>query len=278
MRESGRVVVTLIALLGAPATVLSWGSDGHRAIGEIASCHLSPRAEVAVSQLLEPGPFGTLSTAGYWADAHARRYDAYDRYLTEHFINVDPRMDSIDLARDCPQTCVLKAIERLKLEVVDGGLPGWRRAEAFRFLVHFVEDLHQPLHVIHPDGRGGNRTVVHLADEETNLHSVWDSRLIGLRLADFESTSSPRIEAWKEWAYDLGSSIGPEERATWTQNMDPVSWATEVIEPARRLTFDVRSGQTLDQAYYEESLPVVELQIKKAAVRLAELLNDLFEE
>ena len=272
---ANRSCLLLAVLATVPSAVLAWGSDGHWAIGEIASHYLSPAAERQVSLLLEPGPYGTLAKAGYWADAHARLYRVYDEYLRRHYVNVDPSADSVDMARDCPEDCILTAIADLSTRLVDRSRPQWQRAQDFRFLIHFVADLHQPLHVVHPDGRGGNRTEVTLLGEETNLHSVWDSGLIERRLG---AHSSWDVAPWKQWAWELRSSIEPRERLQWEAITDPLDWAAEGIAPARRLTFDVESGAALGEGYYEEAIPLVERRIQMAAIRLATLLDNLLGE
>jgi hypothetical protein len=106
-------VLVAMASLGAPDGAAAWGSAGHWAIGEIASHYLTPRTRLAVDRLLEPGPYGTLAAAGYWADAHARLYRAYDEYVRRHSVDVAPGADRIVLERDCPEDCVLTAIESL---------------------------------------------------------------------------------------------------------------------------------------------------------------------
>ena len=265
----------LAVLLAVPSAALAWGSEGHWTIGEIASHYLSPAAEQEVSLLLEPGPYGSLAKAGYWADAHARRYSAYDDYLRRHYVNVDPSADDVDLARDCPEDCILTAIDTLSAGLLDRSRPQWQRAQDFRFLIHFVEDLHQPLHVVHPDGQGGNRTEVTLFGEETNLHSVWDSGLIERRLGARDPGGAP---PWKEWAKELRSSIVPREQRLWASQTDPLDWAAEGIAPARQMTFDVASGAALGENYYQEAIPIIERRIQMAAIRLATLLNNLLGE
>lgn len=272
-------LATVLAPAAEPA--VAWGEAGHWTIGEIAAHFLSPAAELEVERLLEPGPYDTLATAGYWADAHARLYRSYDDYLDRHFIDVDPAADTIDLARDCPGDCVLRAIDDLSRRLGDRGRPRWRRAQDFRFLVHFVEDVHQPLHVTHPDDRGGNLTSVVLLGEEMNLHSAWDYGFIELRLAALDDARGPMgsdVPAWREWAYELRLAIDREQREAWAAETDPVRWAEEGIEPARRLTFDVEDGAELGREDYDAALPVIERRVQMAAVRLATLLNRLFDE
>lgn len=279
-RSSWAWIPLLICLAAVPTSASAWGSAGHWAIGEIAWHLLGPEAEREVSLLLEPGPYDTLATAGYWADAHARLYRVYDDFLDQHYIDVDPAADTIDLARDCPEECVIRAIGSLAERLRDRSRYRWQRAQDFRFLVHFIEDVHQPLHVTHPDGRGGNRIDVTLFGEEMNLHAVWDWGLIEHRLAEIGEAegASREIPAWRRWAYELRLAIDNDQRRLWAAATDPMIWATEGIRPAHELTFDVRPGQELGREYYETAMPVIERRIQMAAVRLAAFLDELFRE
>jgi hypothetical protein len=185
------------------------------------------------------------------------------------------------MARDCPEggDCIVAEISRLMELLADYSLPRWERAEHFRFLVHFIEDIHQPLHVVHPDGEGGNRTRVTLfGGRETNLHSVWDSRLIRHRIDRYSGVTKTHREkeAWSRWAYELRLDISQEDREAWTASLDPLDWAREALAPSRELAFDVATGDALGDEYYEAAIPVIDLQLRKAGVRLAAVLNEIF--
>ncbi len=276
MRRSLAIGFVLMLFSGVPA-LQAWGPDGHRIVGEIAWHLLTPEAEREVESLLESGPYNSLAAVGNWADSHARLYRSYDWALTLHYVDVDPEAGNIDLARDCPEgDCIIAEIRRLTVLVADRSLPKWERAEHFRFLVHFIEDIHQPLHVVHPDDQGGNRIKVTLFGRETNLHSVWDSGLIYRRLEPYRSRFWRRSEPWKQWAYELRGDISQAEVEAWGASSDPLDWAREALAPSRELAFEIRSGDTLGDAYYQAALPTIELQLRKAAVRLAATLNSVF--
>lgn len=277
---SNRIPAVAVLLIGAmflsAPDATAWGPDGHRIIGEIASHYLTPRTEREIERLLEPGRFDDLAEVGNWADAYARLYDAYDWATTLHYVNVDPAATSFEAERDCPGgDCVVGAVERFARRLAEPGVPLWERREAFRFLVHFVEDVHQPLHVVHPDGRGGGRTEVTFRGEEMDLHELWDSGLLERRLEELETTRG--VAPWRRLAYELRFGIETAERLAWAADTDPASWADEGIAPARALTFDVLSGQEIDQAYYEAAIPVIERRLQMAAVRLATTLNRLLD-
>jgi hypothetical protein len=271
----------VLVLLGSASSLTAWGRDGHRIVGEIAWHELDPVAEAEVQALLEPGLYDNLAELGNWADAHARSYREFDWAVTRHYIPTDPEAGDVVMARDCPEggDCIVAEIERLRELLTDQSIPVSKRAESLRFLVHFIQDIHQPLHVVHPDGEGGNRTRVTLfGGRETNLHSVWDSGLIRYRIAPYRGTTrNHRVkEAWKWWAWELRLAVTPEDRKDWTASLDPLVWAHEALKPSRELAFDITSGTALGEEYYNAAIPVVDLQLRKAGVRLAAVLNEIF--
>ena len=263
--------MVVLALLSVPEAASAWGRDGHRIVGEIASHYLTQDAEAAVEKLLSGARWGELAEAGNWADAHARLYRSFDEAIRLHYVNVDPEAGNVVIERDCPDGgCVLGAIESLRERLRDASRPRWERTEDLLFLIHFIQDAHQPLHVVHPDMRGGSRIQVLFLGEEMNLHRLWDSGIIGHRLGPGGD--------WEDLAYTLRMEIDLDERDAWAASLDPATWATEILVPARELTFEVASGHELDRDYYEQALPVVEAQLQKAGVRLAMVLNEIFAE
>lgn len=275
-----RICLTALAGLLLSSSAFAWGRDGHRIVGEIAWHYLAPDAELEVKRLLKAGRFDCLGEAGNWADANARLFETYDDRTHHHYIDVAPEADAVDMARDCPEEgCIILAIRDLQEALRDRSKPKWKRVESFYFLVHFIEDIHQPLHVIHPDMTGGNETPVRFFGSPAKLHRVWDSHMIDRRLQGFKGKARARpweAGPWKQWAYELRFQIEPAEAATWRQDLDPEAWANEAIAPSRELTFEVESGQELGEEYYAAAMPFVEQQLQKAAIRLAAVLNELF--
>src|SRR5262249_28392157 len=128
--------------------------------------------------------------------------------------------------------------------------------------VHFMGDLHQPMHCIDDNDRGGNGVKVEFFGRYTSLHSVWDSGIIEhARLSD------------AEYADELIAELSPQTIAE-MQRGNEIDWANEshrlAIE-AYRFTEDKRLGAS----YYNSSSEVVKKQLTRAGVRLAKVLNDL---
>jgi hypothetical protein len=144
------------------------------------------------------------------------------------------------------------------------------RRVALRFLVHFVEDLHMPMHVGDNNDKGGNQTQVRFFDRGTNMHSLWDSGMIEY-VCDTEEF----------WLKDLAALDSPEARAMAMKGTIE-DWATEsllasrqayqVPETGKRL----KSGQKLSGAYFDANLPVLRRRLYQASVRVAIVLNEAF--
>lgn len=175
---------------------------------------MAPRAiEELLSEEREP----TLAGVANWADEVKNRQTA-----SLHFINF-PRTDChYTPERDCPTgRCIVAAIEKYKEKLLAPSLPKEERAEALKYLVHFVGDIHQPLHAGYQDDKGGNTYQVQFHGKGSNLHKVWDSQLIEVgveNVATKLSTSSFKAGslspvAWAEESCRIVATIDVSIRA-----------------------------------------------------------------
>jgi len=152
-RTAHRVVLVVAALALIPSDGLAWGRDGHQVIANLAQSRLSPQARKGVAALLHGATLASVST---YADNYRNNHPETARW---HFVNIPLTADHYDPARDCalsPQgDCIIAAIDRFSAILADASRPDDERAEALKFLVHFVADLHQPLHATTNNDRGG---------------------------------------------------------------------------------------------------------------------------
>lgn len=246
-------------------TAWAWGRMGHRAAGRLAEARLSPTARDAVRDLLEPGE--SLADASTWADEHRRDFPESGPW---HYVNVpitEPRYD----ARFCPATgCVVSRIAEYRRVLADRGAPRADRQKALRFLVHFVQDLHQPLHVGDRGDRGGNDLQVQFFGRGSNLHRVWDTGLLD-RGHESEAALFRHLEA----------ATTPELAERWARGTVE-EWATESLASARRAyrlpgtNSELEPGTKLGREYEEIHLPVARQRLNQSAIRLAAMLNDIF--
>jgi len=252
---------------------LGWGEAGHRLVGEVAMQLLAPDSQRQVKDMLRSDGSPSLGDAGRWADQIRR-----NRRDTEplHYINI-PLCGRSAHGNYCPEgRCVTGAIAKYQAILADPNADGLARREGFKFLVHFVADLHQPLHTIDNGDQGGNRVRVHYTGLHTHrkddLHGLWDNLLLqDLQRAD------------RQLSKRLLGEITAADYQVWSQG-SPEDWANQshglaVTHVYGRLPGGVacngapKSVLELDVDYGREAFPVIEMQIKRAAVRLASLLT-----
>jgi len=258
-RVARRIALVLVALALVPSQSFGWGRDGHQVIANLAQSRLSPQARKGVAALLHGATLASVST---YADNYRNNHPETGRW---HYVNIPLTAGHYDPARDCAPSpegdCIIAAIERFSTILADASRPADERAEALRFLVHFVADLHQPLHATTKDDRGGNDTQVTFFGQPTNLHAVWGSGLM-------EHTGLT-VTAWT----DLLKRSGISEEGHGT----PVQWAEESVRVAAKHAYRLPTNRELGQAYFDANLPILRQQLFRAGVRLAAFLNAVFQ-
>jgi len=260
------IALAAIALLMTPTPARAWGRMGHRAAGKLAEARLSPAAAAAVRELLDPGE--TLAEASTWADEVRRQIPESGPW---HYVNVPITEDRYN-ARFCPeQGCVVEKIGDFRRVLADPKAPRVERQKALRFVAHFVQDLHQPVHVGHRDDRGGNSLQVQFFGKGSNLHRVWDTGLIERAYADEEKLVADLVSLEAASRGDAMWAGGAVE-----------DWATESLRAARGayqatgLDRELKRGEKLGDAYQDANLPVARKRLAQSGARLASLLNETF--
>jgi len=234
---------------------------------------------------------GVLSAIANWAD-QVKNQKAYKWSQPLHFINTPDWLCEYDRTRDCVDSgtknfCVDGAIQNYTGRVVNTNLPFAQQAEALKFLVHFVGDIHQPLHVGFTTDKGGNTFTGTFEGESVNLHEIWDVNIIVKRMDDdFGSNQT----AYTEYLWQQIQGPWQNQAAQWADCQTPIpsnacsiEWAEESIGAACDYAYVEADGKThiatgfnLGDDYYNRNLPVVEVQLAKAGVRMAHVLNTLF--
>lgn len=188
-----RLALTLSLVCVLPARAAAWGSAGHRIVARVAAANLTPAAESAVRGLLGKDDLAAVST--YADEVRAFRPET----TAWHFVEMPRDAKAYVPSRDCVYTsrgdCAVAAIQRLE-KILRGGAvstgkaagAGDGRAEALKYLVHLVADLHQPLHCGYKDDAGGNRIRVSFGATDTNLHALWDTHLVAFA----QQSAAPR--------------------------------------------------------------------------------------
>jgi S1/P1 Nuclease len=251
-----RPTAALLALcLSAAPAAHAWGPTGHRAVGRVAERHLSPAAARAVKDLLAPEQLAYVTT---WAD-EVRSEAEWTKADPWHYMTV-PDGQPVEAAVKNPGGDVLEAIARFEKVLGDRTAPRAERAQAIKWLAHLIGDLHQPLHVGRGDDHGGNETVVLWFGEPSNLHSVWDGRMIENSQLSFTELA------------DLVDHPSADETRAW-QAAGPAEWARESLE-LRAAAYAI-GDRRLSWKYVHDQWPVVQRRILQAGLRLAATLDRL---
>lgn len=275
-------LVALVLLVNA-APALAWSDYGHRTVSAIALANVKPETRAAIAGLLAHQglletptcPAGTIEDASVWADCVKAR-SLRDRFSYQdawHFQNIEV-CKPFDLKAPCRGgNCISAQIERQVRLLKDKTVPERERVQALVLLVHFVGDLHQPLHDIDHDGDGGGngrKTDYGIVQyERMNLHTVWDRYL-----AERSITTPPR----------LVHAYPATERAELASGSIE-DWSRDGWEVARNQTYPAAFGPdyckmpkdkrgAISNASIEALIPVVREQVVKGGLRLARLLDE----
>jgi hypothetical protein len=268
--ERSRRAILLALLIPVAAIRLgAWGPVGHHIVALLAESRLTPAARGQVEALLGKDGFVPAAT---WADdirkGHPETYNW-------HFVDIPIDKTSYQASRDCPATekgdCVVAELVRARSLLRDPLTANDVRAEALKFVIHFVSDLHQPLHAIDNADRGGNDTRVLMADGRlSNLHAIWDSFLIQSRGLDEASYAAMLRRDLDQHPLEAG----PIDFVKWAEEAHHV--AVDVVYAFPEFTPGVPPKEPirLGDAYFRRAAPVVDHQLQRAAVRLAAVIND----
>ncbi len=267
------VVMALSITCLVPARATAWGTRGHQIIARVAMDRLSSNARREVAGLLQPGE--TLESVSDWADEiKAGRRDT----TSWHFVAISVNVSDYNAERDCRRgTCIIQAIENQKSTLQNQKATPEERAEALKFLVHLIGDLHQPFHVTTNDKNpdfGASRVKVKSPYGATNLHSVWDDDMVeyGLRRSGFQLA---------QYAGELGDKSRKSQSGYVAQG-SVIDWALEshrLANQAYKLDSEFMwnfKTWELNEDYFRQNRSAAENQLFLAGVRLAKTLNDIF--
>ncbi len=311
-----RFLSAIAIFLSSVAPAFGWGCEGHQIVALIARAHLTPATSAAVDELLKSNPIDPsvkvfcqnppsdlMAIASTWAD------DTKDpeKTGTWHYVDIPLTANGpASMGVWCPPIgepvggkdrsgCVTDAIAYEWAILRDASRPASERAKALRYVIHFVGDIHQPLHDSDNDDRGGNCTALTFFGQEkpVNLHALWDYRIIQrdlengkLSQAALASELDKRFSShWKDWG---GAKADPDAWA-WEGNAIAKSVVYGDLKPA--IPFEKPNPQvdcnaerdkvaalhiSVGDTYVNEALPVIDEQLAKAGYRLAGMLNATF--
>lgn len=261
LRVHGCVIAMAIAftaLLACAPAAWAWGPLGHRIVARLAEAHLTPQARAEARTLLALRGARHLSEVAVWADDLRDTDPAlFRRTRRLHFVNFHSRDCIYEPPRDCRDgECAVAAIDKYSAILANRANSPAARAEALAFVVHFVGDVHQPLHASFRHDAGGNDFQVRWHGRGSNLHRIWDSTML-----DTAHLSAAR------YARKLEAERTPVVIAG-----TPAEWAEESCRIDRDEGV-YPDAHTISQAYVDRELPIAEQRLRQAGARLAALLN-----
>lgn len=270
-----RLLFGLILSICTPSLALAWGGLGHRTVAEIAAHYLSEKADAQVRDLLGGGSTAAkaMVDVAIWADEN----ETPESYPW-HTVDIPPDGIRYDRARDCKNDdCIVERTKEFSRIVGDQQVEKSLRVNALKYLIHFVGDIHMPLHAYaplnHPTG-----TWVRIGDRTQKLHLWWDNELVE------ELGSDPA-----ELAKMLAAEITADQQKSWIGGASD-DWANESHNMAREFVSRhnmisvVRGGENFEQtpivlptSVIDETKRIIGHRLKMSGVRLAWLLNQAFE-
>ena len=254
----GVLATLLVTMMLCAAPAFAWGPLGHRIVARLAEAQLTPQARKEALKLLALRGARHLSDVSVWADDLRDSDPALFKQTKRlHFVNFHSRDCIYDRPRDCRHgECVVAAIKKYSAILANRRNSPAERAEALAFVVHFVADVHQPLHAGYRHDAGGNDYQVRWHGRGTNLHKVWDSLMLdSTHLSAAQYARKLRIESTP-----VATGGTPAEWAEESCRID----RDDGVYPSSRIIGD---------AYVQRGLPIAERRLRQAGARLAALLN-----
>lgn len=240
----------------------AWGLLGHRIIGEIAESYLNAKAKAAILKIL-----GTesIAMASNWADFI--KSDSTFNYVSAwHYIDLKTGLTPATIQEYLKKDTTADAYTKLAFltsELKKKSLSQDKKLFYLRLLIHIAEDVHQPFHV-REEAEGGNRINVLWFGERSNMHSVWDSKLIAYQTLSYT-----------EYATAINHTTSAQ-RLSW-QKQPLRQWIIDSYLLSEPLYSEItQNDQKLSFRYNFDHIQTLNDQMLKGGVHLAGLLNEIF--
>ena len=257
-------LIILCLLFTIPFAGKAWGVLGHRIVGEIADSYLTRHAKKEIAKILDNESVAMTSN---WAD-FIKSDPTYKYLYNWHFADIPAGMTQQQVLGYFATDTIVDAYTKIKfltgeLKNNRGNLSPELKLLYLRMLIHIVGDIHQPFHVGRPEDKGGNSIKLKWFDDPSNLHQVWDEKLI-----NFQQLS------YTEYTKAINFTT-KEQRKEWQQQ--PVAeWFADTYFLTEKIYADTKADQRLDYLYNFKYIGSLNQQLLKGGVHLAGLLNDIF--
>lgn len=249
-------LLPLTSLLG-----FGWGQKGHDTVTSIATRHLTPATAKAVDSLLDGK---SIVYYANWLDnaSHTPEY-AYSRTWHYRNIDADKTYDNAPLLKEGD---IVRAIENCTDTLRSEKTSKEQKALSLKMVIHLLGDIHQPMHMGHASDRGGNKWYVKYFKSATNIHTVWDSRLV----------ESAHKWSYSEWTDQIDRAT-PAEAEEIVKGGTPAEWGRETYGICKKVYDTTPVDTNIEYDYIADWTPVIERQFLRGGLRLADLLNSIFD-
>lgn len=282
-------ISVIIVVLCAPSLSLGWGAGGHMMVADIAFKRLNPRAKAQVTQLLavpiNPASITRKSkdfvNAAHWAD-DLRPFAEFDSFKALHFIDGPFSVDGTSLPA-VPTPNIVTALEE-NVNILKTSSDQNARAQALRLIIHFVGDIHQPLHcatrvssALSEGDRGGNLVSIKVGTKKTNLHSYWDGGIGSFPKTGPNFAPPPLSQIAPAAVICKNGNPATDPKLQLDQPTDFQAWADESLALAKDVAYKgMANGAKPSAAYNAKALKVARQRVAWAGYRLAALLNSIW--
>lgn len=253
-------LLVLVLFIGFQSVSASndWGKKGHRTTGEIAQKYLSKKAERKINALLNGHTLAFV--ANYGDDIKSDK--AYRSYGPWHYVNF-PFDSTYEASPKSEKGDIISGIATCIEVLKDESASKDDKIFHLKMLVHFVGDLHQPMHIGLAEDKGGNDFQVRWFNDGTNLHTVWDTKMIedyGMSYTELADNADP-LSSYQLAEVEKGTVI---------------DWMNESRTLCKEIYATTEIGDKLGYRYMYDYTSTFRSQLQKGGIRLAVLLNDIF--
>ncbi|NCT09721.1 MAG: S1/P1 nuclease [Flavobacteriia bacterium] len=235
-----------------------WGQNGHRATGKIAENYLTKKAKRNIDKLLKGKSLALVST---YAD-EIKSDRKYNSYSVWHYVNMGLE-ESYEVSEKNPEGDLVVGIDTCIKVLRNDKSTEEDKVFHLKMLIHLIGDLHQPMHIGRKEDKGGNDIQVQWFGQGTNLHSVWDTKM---------------IEDYNMGYLELAANADhlSKIQVTSLQKGTVIDWVNEVHVATNEVYKSVKVGEKLSYRYSYLYLETVRTQLQKGGIRLAKVLNEIF--
>jgi hypothetical protein len=235
-----------------------WGKTGHRAVAEIANDYLSEKAKAKIKLILHGE---TLALASTYAD-EIKSDDKYDEFKVWHYANA-PLDETYRESEKNEDGDIIVGIHYCIDVLEDPTSDEEDKTFYLKMLIHLIGDMHQPLHFGLEEDRGANLFFVDWFREESNFHRVWDSEMIASHGMSYTEMAANK------------TVLTPEEIRGFAKG-DVVDWAEDTRNLTRKVYKSANKRDNLGYRYMYDWYSTLNLQLHKAGIRLAKVLNTIY--